>query len=163
MCTGQEACGSWRAPGKGKAQQRSCYDSEEAFLLLRVKHQLLQFLHLISSHHSIRFYDQTDLRAGSAQTQDPEKVARWFLTTWKPDYSLRSDIWNVKTAIKISISQSLWSRMKANNHKSWTFQCGGEKIKVSNTQRSRESYFKCAGCKHNMSQSLWKNKVFLCV
>lgn len=42
--------------GKEKAQQRCCYDSEEVFLLPRVKHKLLQFLHLRFSHLSFRFF-----------------------------------------------------------------------------------------------------------
>ena len=54
-----------------KAQQRCCYDSEEVFLLPHVKHKPLQFLHLTFSRLGFRFYDHTDLRAGSASLQQP--------------------------------------------------------------------------------------------
>lgn len=67
MCAVQETYGSWRAPGREKAQQCCCYDSEEVFSLFPVKHKLLQFLDLRFSHLSFRF--TTTLTSEQVQPQ----------------------------------------------------------------------------------------------
>lgn len=53
MCAVQETCGSWRA------QQCHRYDSEEVFLLLCVKHKLLQFIDLRFFTSQLQIYSHT--------------------------------------------------------------------------------------------------------
>ena len=109
MCSVQEACGSWRAPGEGKkACKPLSYDSEGVFWLPHVKHKLMHFLHLRFSHCSFRF---SKYPGWTSVQQFPTWTYRfallkfflrvaemWFLTIHKiNDYSLESSMWTVKT------------------------------------------------------------------
>ena len=93
MCVVQETCGSRRA------QQCHRCDSDKVFLLLRVKHKLLQFIDLRFFTSQRQIYSRTltsEQLRHSGQERIPlvkkEVKKMWFLIKWKPNYLVQSDI-----------------------------------------------------------------------